>query len=87
MLESEEARWKQLYGKTYARWADEPIPALGGKTPREAVRNRQGRHDVAELLRSYEVGEGDKAETENRTPVSFDFLWKQVGLRREDFAR
>jgi hypothetical protein len=79
--------FEQLYMKMYADWADEPIPALGGKTPKKAVRTRQGRQDVAELIRSYEVSEAQKAETEDRAPVSFDFLWEQVGLRPEDFAR
>ncbi len=85
--EDRHAFFEQLIMKMYADWADEPIPALGGKTPKKAVKSRKGRQDVAELIRSYEVGEERKAETEDRAPVSFDFLWEQVGLRPEDFAR
>ena len=85
--EDRHAFFEQMYVKMYADWADEPIPALGGKTPKKAVRTQKGRQDVAELIRSYEVSEADKAEAEDRAPVSFDFLWEQVGLRPEDFAR
>jgi hypothetical protein len=33
---------------------DEKIPALGGKTPRQAVRSADGREGVEALLRSFE---------------------------------
>lgn len=35
------------------QWVDEQIPALGGKTPREAVRNAAGREAVLRLIRSW----------------------------------
>jgi len=85
--EDRTAFFEQFYRKTYARWAEEPIPALKDKTPREAVSTEEGRLDVAELLRTYEVSEARNAEDDDRPPVSFDFLWEQVGLRRTDFAR
>jgi hypothetical protein len=34
----------------YATWADEPMPALSGKTPRDAVKTQAGRRRVAALL-------------------------------------
>lgn len=37
----------------YLGWLDERIPALGGKTPREAVRTATGRREVARLIHSY----------------------------------
>ncbi|MGB9627515.1 MAG: MbcA/ParS/Xre antitoxin family protein [Thermodesulfobacteriota bacterium] len=36
------------------KWIDEKIPALGGKTPREAVKTSEGREKVEELLRDWE---------------------------------
>ncbi len=36
------------------RWLDEKIPALGGKTPREAVRSKAGRAKVEALLEDFE---------------------------------
>ena len=35
------------------RWVDERIPALGGRTPREAVRTVAGRRKVQQLLRTF----------------------------------
>lgn len=57
----------------YADWADQPLPALAGRTPREAIRTTPGRRAVDLLLREMENHEqrfGGKA--------SFDFS----GLRR-----
>jgi hypothetical protein len=79
--------FEQMYSRMYDNWADEPIPALGDKTPKEAAKSRQGLQDLAELIRTYEISEAHKAKAENRPPVSFDFLWDQVGLRRKDFVR
>ncbi len=50
-----EREYKQRH---YRRWLDEPIPALDGKTPREAVRTGAGRHRVDVLLRDIEHREG-----------------------------
>jgi hypothetical protein len=43
-----------LKEELYAHWPDEPIPALQGKSPREAVRTRAGRAAVDLLLREME---------------------------------
>ncbi len=37
-----------------ARWIDEPVPALGGRTPRDAVTDPIGRDEVERLLRSFD---------------------------------
>ena len=43
--------------RIYANWADEPIPALNGQTPRKAMDSVTGLERVKGLLRSYEDGE------------------------------
>ena len=35
------------------RWVDEQIPALGGRTPRQAVADPIGREEVLQLLASF----------------------------------
>lgn len=40
----------------YVRWLDEPIPALGNKTPRKAVKTKKGRAQVTALLKDIENG-------------------------------
>ena len=73
---------EKVYLRSYARWADEPIPALGGKTPRMAIATPSGLERVKGLLRSYQEGEADAAAAQGRPAVSYDFLWRQLGIDR-----
>jgi hypothetical protein len=73
---------ENLHRQMYANWADEPIPYLKGKTPRQAIRSKAGRMEVIELLRTYEIGERKEAEEQRRAPADFGFLWDELGLER-----
>ena len=73
---------EQALRRSYARWADEPIPALAGKTPRQAIGSAAGLERVKGLLRSYESGEADMAARDARRAVSFQFLWDDLGIAR-----
>jgi hypothetical protein len=44
----------EMKERHYATWPDEPLPALRGKTPRQAVRTAQGRDAVDVLLKEME---------------------------------
>ena len=68
--------------RSYAHWADEPIPALGGQTPRQAIGTPAGLERVKGLLRSYEAGEAEQAPRQGRSPISYQFLWDALGLQR-----
>ena len=68
--------------RSYANWADEPIPALGGRTPRQAIADPAGLERVKGLLRSYEDGEARNAAQQRRGETSYQFLWDQLGLAR-----
>jgi hypothetical protein len=46
----------------YASWPDTPIPALDGKTPRQAARTERGRCVLRDLLRDFENGEERKRQ-------------------------
>jgi hypothetical protein len=53
------------------RWVDEKIPALGGKTPREAVRTPEGKKKVEELLKDFEnVEERKKRDGEHYIDIN-----------------
>lgn len=52
----------------YAQWPDDPLPALGGKTPRQAMRTKSGREKVDALLR-------DLAWHQQRMPA-----WQRVDV-------
>ena len=44
----------RMVASHWENWVDEKIPALGGKTPRQALRSADGRESVEALLRSFE---------------------------------
>jgi hypothetical protein len=71
-----EKRIRQLY----LNWADEPLPILNDQTPREAIKTPEGLEQVKFLLHTYENGEAQQAKDQQRTPVSYDFLWQSVGI-------
>lgn len=61
------------------RWIDEPIPVLGGKTPRQAVRSAAGRDHVTLLLcRQQEIFDGGGG----LPAVDLTEIWSSLGLRR-----
>ena len=71
---------EQAYRRTYDGWADAPLPALGGKSPREAIATAAGAERVRGLLRSYEANEARMAREQRREVIGFEFLWEAVGL-------
>jgi hypothetical protein len=48
---------EKVLAEHYRKWLDMPLPALEGKTPREAVKTAKGRAQVADLLKMLENGE------------------------------
>ncbi|MEO8134060.1 MAG: hypothetical protein ABI831_08795 [Betaproteobacteria bacterium] len=66
--------------RIYANWADEPIQALDGKTPRQATATPAGLERVKGLLRSYEAGEREQAAHQGRPVVSYAILWNALGI-------
>lgn len=73
---------EQALRRSYANWCDEPIPALGDRTPRAAIKTPAGLERVKGLLRSYEAGEKEQAAQQGRREISYDFLWDALGLAR-----
>lgn len=51
--QAEEAVMAEALRGYYAKWPDTPLPALSGKTPRQAVKTQAGRRHVEQLL--YEI--------------------------------
>ena len=68
---------------SYAHWADEPLPLLQGRTPREAAGTAAGLERVKGLLRSYQAGEKEQAQQQHRRMISFGFLWEALGIPPE----
>ena len=61
---------QKLKQEHYRKWPDEALPALGGKTPREAMKTSAGRKKVEALLRLLENGE---QHARQKGEVAFDF--------------
>ncbi len=72
----------QFMRKHYANWCDEPIPALDGKTPRQAIATPAGLERVKGLLRMYEDSEREQSSQQKRPSFSFQFLWDGLGISR-----
>lgn len=71
----------QTLQKQLASWLDEEIPALGNKTPRQAVRSAKGRDKVTSLLMDQErVFKDDPVMGR----VDLSFLWSELGLEHPD---
>jgi hypothetical protein len=73
-----EKAMREYKERHYAEWLDHPLPALGGKTPREAVRTKSGRTAVDLLLK-------DMENHEQRLPAGprYDFGKVRRALRLE----
>jgi len=68
---------KTLKQQYYADWLDQPIPALGGETPRVAAGTQAGRARVEALLAEFEEAER-LLDPEDR--IEFGALRRELGL-------
>jgi hypothetical protein len=73
----------QMKAKHYATWSDVSLPALNGKTPREAVRSATGRKAVEDLLRMMENGE-ERDRKEGKGSFDFSGIRKDLGLAKRE---
>ena len=70
---------EKVKSEHYARWVDEPLPALNGQTPRQAVKSEVGRRAVEELLRGLENRE-ERERREGRAAFDCSTLRRSLGL-------
>lgn len=74
---------RELVGKYleqhYADWPDRSLPALGGQTPRNAIKTEAGKRAVVELLRDFENGE-ERNRREGRAAYDINRLRSALGL-------
>ncbi|HSL18803.1 MAG TPA: SEC-C domain-containing protein [Methylomirabilota bacterium] len=72
----------EMLTKHYRSWLDEPIPALDGLTPRQAVADRDRRQQVISLLKGIEVDAHRRGPDDPMHGFDFAWLWRELGLRR-----
>ncbi len=73
--EVERQAMSEFLERHYQSWPDKPLPALGGKTPRQAIRTKEGRRQVEGVIRTMEFRNSPDG-------VAFDFntLRRELGL-------
>ena len=71
---------KQMAKSHWESWFDEEMPALDHKTPREAVKTKDGRKRLEALLLQYEYHEIDKNDVMNFFKADVNYLKKELGL-------
>jgi hypothetical protein len=71
----------EFYEQHYRRWLDEPVPALGNRSPREAARLKTGRPKVVALLQEFE-NMAARQRLEGRPAYDFGWMWGELGLPR-----
>jgi hypothetical protein len=70
---------QKLQAEHYAKWPDTALPALSGKTPREAVKTAAGREAVEDLIRMMENGE-ERERKAGRGWFEFSGVRQELGL-------
>lgn len=64
----------------YRRVLDEPIPALGGETPRAAAKAAKGRAAVVAWLKTLENHSGRQKPGDPMASYDFGWLWRELGV-------
>lgn len=78
--EQEQALVRQMLDDHYRRVLDEPIPALGGKTPRAAAKTAKGRAAVVAWLKTLENHSARQKPEDPMASYDFGWLWRELGV-------
>lgn len=69
----------EMMDRQYLQVLDEPVPALGDKTPRQAARTKAGRAQLVEWLK-YIENMTAKSGNEQMVGYSFVWMWEELGI-------
>ncbi len=72
----------EFYEQHYRKWLDEPLPALGNRTPRHAARLKTVRPKLVALLKEFE-GHSERQRRSGEIAYDFTWMWGELGLNRE----
>jgi hypothetical protein len=72
------AHLAQMLERHYEHWVEEAIPALGGKTPLDAIKDSSGREKVEALIRQFE--RDSRSMMPLSDPAVFRRLRERLGL-------
>lgn len=66
----------------YRRTLDDPLPILGGRTPRQAAKTKKGRQEVVDWLKQLENIEHRKAGRQRQRAYDTTWIWEELGIER-----
>ena len=72
---------RELYDRHYSGWLDRPDADLGNRTPRAAAKTKLWRPRVIDCLKQLENRDA-RAALQGRPAYDFEWIWKQLGLKR-----
>jgi hypothetical protein len=72
----------EYYESHYRKWLDEPVPALGNRTPRHAARLKTTRPKLIALLKDFE-SHSERQRRFGEIAYDFSWMWEELGLNRE----
>jgi hypothetical protein len=78
--DEEHAIIQQHMGEHYRKLLDQPIPSLGGVSPRNAVRSAKGREKVVAWLKILENGSARRPAGDPIGDYDFSWMWRELGL-------
>lgn len=64
----------------YTALLDEPVPALGNKTPRQVAKTAKGRQKLAGWLKYLENGTAGQDDASAMAGYDFAWMWKELGI-------
>lgn len=80
-FELQQEVYTQFMQKHYESWLNDSIPALGGKTPMEAIKTKAGKAKVADLLKGIENTEEGNRKA-GRPHIAVLWMWERLNIDR-----
>ena len=66
--------------RQYRKTLGEPLPTLGGKSPRQAARSAEGRRAVANWLKGLEQASARCSADDPMRDYNFGRMWEELGV-------
>lgn len=70
----------EMLDRKYRTTLGEPVPMLGGKTPRQAARSKKGRQAVANWLKTLEQTSARLPADDPIRDYDYGWMWKELGV-------
>jgi hypothetical protein len=81
-IEDQQRVLGEFYEQHYHKWLDEPVPALGNRTPRHAAKLKTVRPKLITLLKDFE-SHSERLRRSGEIAYDFSWMWAELGLIRE----